>query len=87
MKLIIYGTAALLGITAFVILILAFSGKKPFRTLFLNAVIGICAVAAIKLTAKYTGVQIPINKFTVVGSAVFGLPSVIGFLVLKLIFL
>lgn len=82
-----YAVMILLGISAFVILALAFSGKKPLRTLLLNAFLGICAAAVICLTEKYTGVRIPVNKFTVTGSAAFGLPAVFGFLVLNFIFL
>ena len=47
---------------------------------------GIAVMAVIDLTAKFTGVHIPVNQYTVTGSAVFGIPAVCGFLVLPIIF-
>ena len=77
----------LISVSALFILIFALLSKKPFKTLFLNILIGIIVFILINLTSKYSGVRIPINIYTVLGSSVLGLPAVIGFLILPFIFL
>ncbi len=69
-----------------VILYLALRSKKVFSCLFLNALISFTVLAIICFTKKYTGFYLPINKYTVIGSGTFGIPAIIGFLVLNLIF-
>ena len=71
------------------LVILYFALKKGglFKIIFLNALLGILAVAAINLTEKYTGCYIPINAYTVFFPSAFGLPAVIGLVLLKFIFL
>lgn len=77
----------LLSLSAFLILLFTLSGKKPFGTLLLNLFMGIVLLAIINLTSVYTGIYIPVNKYTVVGSGVFGVPSIIGLLLLNIIFM
>ncbi len=77
----------MIAIGALVLLIFAAKTGKPFKSLLLNAFIGIAAMAVIDLTAKFTGVHIPVNWWTVTGSAVFGIPAVCGFLILPIIFI
>ena len=81
-----YGGIALLVIGARALLICSVKGGKPLKSLLLNAFMGIAVMAVIDLTAKFTGVHIPVNQYTVTGSAVFGIPAVCGFLVLPIIF-
>ena len=71
------------------ILILLFSFKKGgvLRFVTLNAIIGIFITALINMTEKYTGCYIPINPFTVILPASFGIPAVICLILLKFIFL
>ena len=80
-----YAVYILLGITYFYILILSIKSRKPFRFLFLNALCGVCVILLINLTQKFTGVFIPINQYTVVGSSTLGIPAIIGFLILNFI--
>lgn len=82
-----YGCFLILGISAFIILILAFRGKGAFKTLFLNALLGVMTLIIINLTAKFSGAYIPINEYTAGLSAVFGLPAVCAFLLLRIIFI
>ncbi len=87
MEILKYGGIAVIAIGALVLLIFAVKTGKPFKSLILNAFIGITVMAVIDLTAKFTGVHIPVNWYTVTGSAVFGIPAVCGYLILPLIFL
>ena len=73
----------LLSCFALAIVFFAIKCHKFFKTILFNAFIGICVLAIIDLTAKFTGMFIPINPYTVTGSAVFGLPAVALFLVLQ----
>ena len=70
---------------AAVVLFFGIKGHKFLKTLLFNAFLGLCTLAIIDLTAKFTGMFIPINPYTVTGSAVFGLPAVAFFLVLQVI--
>lgn len=72
---------------ALVIFIFALKSHKFFKTLFLNAFIGLSVLAIIDLTGKYTGIFLPINWYSVCGASVFGIPAVCGFLVLQIIFI
>ena len=82
-----YCGIAVLVIGALALLIFAVKTKKFFKALIFNAFLGIAVMAVIDLTAKFTGVHIPVNWWTVGGSAVFGIPAVCGYLILPLIFL
>ena len=81
-----YAVIILLSVTAFIILIFCLLSKKPIKTLLFNVFLGVCSLAIINLTSKFSGAYIPINQFTVVGSGVFGMPAICGFLILNLIF-
>lgn len=79
-----YGAIALLSITAITIIILAMRSGKPLKSLLINALLGVAALAAVDITTRFTGVHIPVNQWTAVGSAVYGIPCVCGLLVLQL---
>ncbi len=85
MKFLFYFLGSILIICSLIILYFAFKSKKPIKFLFLNAFSGVIIIAMLYLTKKYTGVFIPINQYTVVGSSVFGIPSTICFLILNFI--
>lgn len=87
MEILKYGGIAVIAIGALALLIFSAKTGKLFKTLILNAFIGIAVMAVIDLTAKFTGVHIPVNWWTVGGSAVFGIPAVCGFLILPIIFI
>lgn len=86
MEIIKCGALILLSIGALAVLICAFRTGKPFKTLFLNFLFSVAAVAVIDLTSKFTGVHIAINQWTVSGVAAFGVPAVCGYLLLPFIF-
>ncbi len=49
-----------------------------------GALCGVAALAVVALLAPYTGVALPLNRFTGFAAAVLGLPGVVGVLLLQL---
>ncbi len=74
-----------LSVFAAAILFFAIKSHKFFKTLLFNAFLGVCVLAIINLTAKLTGMYIPINWYSVGGSAVFGVPFVCLLLTLQIL--
>lgn len=71
------------------LLVLSIFAKKSgsfLGTLLLSAVSGVVTMAVINLSSKFTGVVLPVNMYTVGGSALFGIPGVLGLLVIRLFF-
>ena len=66
------------------IIIISVKSKKPFKFLLVNAFFGVAILLIVSLTKRFTNVVLPINEYTVIGSSVFGIPCVIGFLVLNI---
>lgn len=87
MKYLTFAAILLLAITELAVLINALKSRRPISTLLLNAFVGLSSMAIIDLTAKYTGVFIPINPYTVAGCSSLGIPAVLGFLLCKALFL
>jgi len=79
-----YTAVGLAVLCEIILLFTAFLSGKPFRILFLNALSGIAVLALINIIGKFCDVSIAINEWTVGGSAAFGLPAVIGLLLLRL---
>lgn len=75
-----------LSLCAFALFILHIKSHRFVKSVFLNAILGFAAVAAINLTQKFTGVHIPLNYFTVSGSGIFGLPAVCATVLVQIIF-
>lgn len=86
MEILKYFAIALLSVTAIVIIGFMLKSGRPFKYIILNAVIGLAAIFLVDITSRFTGVHIPINEWTVSGSAGYGIPAVCGFLILQLIF-
>lgn len=63
---------------------LLFKTKKPFKNLLINAIIGVVSLIFIYLIRKFTLFYIPINQWTVISSAVGGLPAVFGILLFRI---
>ena len=78
-------TIVWLSLCAFALLILHIKSHKMIKSIFLNALLGFAAIAAINLTQKFTGVHIPLNWYTVGGSGVLGLPCVCGIILTQII--
>ncbi len=81
-----YSGIAAVVLSGLAILIVCVLGRKPLRCIILNIAIGVAALAAVNITARFTGVYIPVNEWTVGGSAVFGMPGVCGIILLQMIF-
>lgn len=82
-----YSVIVLLGIASFLIFVFSIKSKKFLRIIMFNAFMGLALLSLIDLTAKFTGVYIPVNQYTVSGGAVLGVPALCGFLLLKFIFI
>jgi pro-sigmaK processing inhibitor BofA len=67
------------------ILIFAFKTKKPFKTLFSSALLGVSSLFIVSMTGGITGIQVAMNVFTLTTSAVLGLPGVIAIILTKTI--
>lgn len=74
-----------LSLCALVLLVLHIKSHRIIKSVFLNAILGFTAVAVINLTQKFTGVHIPLNRLTVIGSGIFGLPAVCGTILAQII--
>lgn len=74
-------------IYAFLYFIFAVKTKKPFKTIFLYAFIGLLGLILVNLTSKFSGVTIPINGYTLGFSSALGLPGTVCLLILKTIFM
>lgn len=71
------------------VLLVAHSASRqqhPVRALLASSVCGIASMAALALLAPYTGVLLPLNRFTGFVAAVLGMPGVVTLLLLNLIF-
>jgi hypothetical protein len=87
MKIFLILTIIFLSFTELFILFLAARSGKFFKALILNAVLGLLTLTTINLISRFTGFGIAVNFYTVIGSALFSLPSVIFFLLLPFIFI
>lgn len=73
-------------IYGFLYFILAVATKKPFKTMLFYAFLGVATLTIVNLTAKFSGVYIPVNAYTIGSSAALGLPGTITLLILRVIF-
>lgn len=76
----------LTSIYGLVYIILAFMTKKPIRTILWTALLGVLSLAAVNLSASFTGVGIPINAYTVGLSAAGGVPAAAALILFRTIF-
>lgn len=76
-----------LCVIEFILLFLAARSGKFFKAVILNALLGLAVFIIINLISRFTGFGIAINIYTVLGSALFSLPTVIFFLILPFIFM
>lgn len=77
--------SVLLLIYCLVYLFFLFKLKNPFKNFVLNVIIGISALLLIYLIRRFTGVFIPINQWTVLSSAIGGLPAICGILIIQIL--
>ncbi len=74
------------AVCAVALIIFAFRGKRPFRTMLITALCGLLAFAVVCISGIFTGVTLPVNPWTVACSALGGIPGVATLLFFKLIF-
>lgn len=60
--------------------------EKGATSFILSALQGIAAMCAVNLTGMITGVTVAVNWYTIISTAILGLPGVIGTLALNFIF-
>ncbi len=73
-------------IYGFVYLVLASKTGRPIRTILIFGALGLIAMTVLNLTSRYSGVNIPVNGYTIGINAALGLPGTIGLLFLRLLF-
>lgn len=61
--------------------------KKPISTIVKFMVLGVSVLVLINVTSPLTKISLPVNLYTVLGSACMGVPGVITLLLLKIIFI
>lgn len=85
----IFNTILTIFLAIYFIIAFVFSlfEKKPIKTLFMFAAIGVVALILVNLTSPFTKISLPINMYTIISSAAFSIPGVITLLILKIIFI
>lgn len=78
---------SVMSIYGFVYLILGVKTGKPFKTIFLFGFLGILSILLINVSSKFTGINIPINWYSIGLGGTFGPPGVVFLLILRLIFI
>lgn len=75
-------------LSVYFVFLLIFCAKsgKIIKTLLLSSLSGLAVMVIINLTSKISGVDISVNFWTVTGSMTFGIPGVLGLLILRLFF-
>lgn len=68
------------------VIIVVLKNSRAAQKFALGAIGGLAALAAVDLSAAFTGVGLGINAFTLLCSAVLGLPGVTAMLFLRLMF-
>ena len=85
MRVFAYVLISVLVLFAVLLIFFCIKSRRPLRTAAINAALGIAALAAVNLTARFTGVHIPLNVYTVPGAAIFGMPACAAFVVLEIL--
>ena len=68
-------------------LVFALLEKRTISTIIKFMVLGVTVLVLINLTSPLTKISLPVNLYTVLGSACMGVPGVITLLLLKIIFI
>ncbi len=69
-----------------ILLCLCAKSGRLFKTLLLSMLSGLLVMTFVNLTSRFSGVNMPVNFWTVSGAVTFGIPGVLGMLVLRLFF-
>lgn len=74
-------------IYGFIYLILAAKTGRPFKTILFFSAAGVLGLVLVNVTARYSGIYLPVNAYTVGTGTVLGLPGTVSLLLLRMIFL
>ena len=85
MKILGIAVASLSGVFALLLLFLHIKSRRPVRSEAINTALGIAALFTVNLTARFSGVYIPVNIYTLPGAALFGIPAVCVFVIIQMI--
>ena len=82
MKIIIF----VLAVCLIIVLTAMIKSGNAVKSLIISALQGLISLTAVNLIGLLTNVSIPLNWYTISFVSLFGLPSVISMLMMKLIF-
>ncbi|OJU09558.1 MAG: hypothetical protein BGN88_04355 [Clostridiales bacterium 43-6] len=71
------------SIAGLFLLVYAFRTKKPLRTIFTSAFLGVVSLFVISMTGPMTGISVAMNVYTLSTSAILGIPGVIVLVLTK----
>lgn len=71
---------------AIIMLYFCYKNGRIFKTLAVFAISGLVTLVIVNISSTFTGIGIPVNLWTVGSSSVFGLPGVLGLLILRMFF-
>ncbi len=74
----------ILSVYLITLLIFCYKDGNFFKTLLLSVMSGIAVFTVVNLTSRFTGVYIPVNAWTCGSSALFGVPGVLGLLLVRM---
>ena len=86
MVLLVYSCIFLLAVGYLVVVGFSFGSGKPIRHILANSLLGFLGLLVVNILSYFTKIKIPINIFTVLGSALYGVPADIFFLIINLVF-
>lgn len=76
----------ILTLTLVIIFFFARKIKKPIRNMLFSVAISFIILMIINLISFVTGIYIPINPYSVVTTAVYGVPGIAGLIALCTVF-
>ena len=79
-------TIAALVIYGILFLVFSLLEKRQVYTILLFMLIGVVSMLVINIISGFTGINIPLNLYTLLTSAFGGVPGVVTLLLLKIIF-
>lgn len=83
MKVFLIALTVALSVYGILYLLLLILSKKPFKYFMVNAICGWWAFALVNLTGFLTGLHISVNLFTVIVSAILGIPGTAFITIMK----
>lgn len=80
-----YLVSIICGVCFLVIFVMAARQKKICKYLFFNAFLSVLIFLIIYFLKGFVDIKLPLNTYTLMGVSIFGIPAIIGFLILNLI--